>query len=397
MNISRSLKVVMTNLVLLFVASCALKIPAYVGVKTDQVSTIVDSDLYMSGLYYDSSSTSFLPSYWINTQRVTCDFPLYDYGATFIYPPRIAIDNSNDMFMAFMYGYGDANPQAGLCINRTFMELLPPADEEYDTIYSVDDIVEANGEVYVVGSILRNGKDCTGADENSDFYYVCPVVWKSSTDYTPSFLPIDYPETTSVTEYGAGWSQASACVDNGHLYVATNVGSSNAVGYWIDGVFYNQTSLFRGIAYLDVVTMNKIKVQNGVVYESGTYTTTNSRKINVFYIKNNTLFVIDAMTDTGHADLAGMQIVNNVVYLADNENYSSSVLIVGDKITTLSPKDATYNTYAWDLAVNSSGVAYVVGVINSNEDGTSMGAIWSTHADPKFYDNVTSFSGVAIK
>ena len=103
------------------------------------------------------------------------------------------------------------------------------------------------------------------------------------------------------------------------------------------------------------------------------------------------------MTDTGHADLAGMQIVNNVVYLAVNENYSSSVLIVGDKITTLSPKDATYNTYAWDLAVNSSGVAYVVGVINSNEDGTSMGAIWSTHADPKFYDNVTSFSGVAIK
>ena len=403
MNASRVFKLIAVNLMILFAASCALKIPAYVGVKTNQVSTIVNSDLYMAGLYYDDNN-NLMPSYWINDQRITCDFPVTPIEGSapnYLRVPMIAVDNSNDMFMAFTYKYGDANNQAGLCINRTYQELLPPEDNYISSIDDINDIVETNGEIYVIGNISKSEEDCLGVF-HSDQTFVCATIWKSSTGYTPEFVSLDTEAIPAIEQSYA----ISGSLDNGHVYILGTIATANGsdFGYWLDDVFHKQTSLLVGIPHLYSISLYQIKVYNGTVYESGTYTINSGGHLStkVFYIKNGTLFVIDGMQNTEYASVAGMDVVNDVVYMAANLNSSmvmSSVLITGDQVTTLSPKDGTYYTFAYGLAVNSSGVAYVVGTIFPLAEGFYLdkAALWSTNADPRFYDNVSGFTGVAIK
>ena len=393
MNVSRSLKLISVNLLLLFVASCALKIPAYVEVKVEQVPTYVNSDLYMAGLYYDGNG-NLPPAYWINDQKISCDFPINGSTPTYFDLPKIAIDNSGDMFMAFTYLYSDENLTAGLCINRTYQELSIPTEEEYDSISSINDILEMNGEVYVVGSVYRSQLDCTGA-EQWDQSFQCAAIWRSSTHYTPEFLPVSGGALPNIKH---GYP-VSAYADGGHVYVLANITNydySQEVGYWRDNSFHKQTSVFSGIAHLHTIDMAKIKVVNGSVYVAGTYTITSNKKVNVFYLKDDVLFVVNGIDDVGTGTVTGLEIVNDTVYIVFNVN-GLSKLIAGDKMTTLPAKNASYSTQAYGLAVNSSGVVYVVGTTYNYDEGSEKAAIWSNIADPKFYDNVSYFTDVAIK
>ena len=392
MNASRIFKLITVILMVLFVSSCALKIPPYIETKSDSTTPttpVVSTNVYMAGLYYDGVND--VPSYWINDQRVSCD----NIPSIYSSPPLIAVDESNDMFMTFGPVEG---LNAGICINSTYNEFLVP-DQTTDSVYRVTGIAESSGEIYVVGSIYRNQVDCTGVVYN-DTGFDCATIWRSSTNYAPEFLPIDPVILPSARDINA----TSVSVYNGHVYVlasVSNYGGSWEVGYWLDGVFHKQTSLFSGVSNLYWVSPYQIKVINGVVYESGIYITNDSKQ-HFFYLKDGVLNVISAMgSPTNSVDLDGMEILNNTVYMAaniyNNSGIATAYLISGNTVTTLSPKDSTYYSTAYGLATDNSSVVYVVGTITSKTTYATKGAVWSTNADPKFYDNVAEFSSMIIK
>ncbi|MCX6112576.1 MAG: hypothetical protein NTY22_04720, partial [Proteobacteria bacterium] len=339
-------------------------------------------------------------------QRVSCSVPIsgHTYGQpSFLYPPMITMDSSNDMFMAFEYQISDYPIVAGICINSTYRALPIYGD---DFVNTVNAIAEADGNIHVVGSIYNYRYYCTGGENSESFPFECAAIWKSDTDYTAEFLMV--PELPYVYATRA----LSVSVDNGHIYVLGN-GSEyhdgeyyvDYVGYWLDGVFHDQTALLTSISKMSSFSVSQIEVHNGVVYESGQYVTseTGGYYSHVFYIKDGVLTVLDDIVGRS-ADfyVVGMRVVNGVVYMAVNDYDGitwrpTPKLIVGNTVTTLTPKDDTYFAQAYSLGVNNSGVAYVVGAITPKLGGLDQGAIWSTIAEPKFYDNVSDFTGVILK
>ncbi|MCX6112429.1 MAG: hypothetical protein NTY22_03980 [Proteobacteria bacterium] len=388
-------KVIIINIALLFVASCALKVSTYVetaknnNTDTPTPTSTTTLNFYMAGIYVDGS-----PSYWINDQRISCDnIP----GSYLPNPPMLAVDSTGDMFMIF----DDAeSSNAGICINRTYNELLPPSGEVGNSVSTLNGIAEENGEIYIVGSVYRSQIDCVGTF-HSDMNFGCAAIWKSSTSYTAEYVPID----TGVLPNVDYVYPTSIYLDNGHVYISANIYNHNGswdVGYWLDGVFYKQTSLFSGIPNISSTSiyLYQIKTYNGSVYESGLYTTTD-KKMHFFYIKDGVISIVDNVPNTTSGTITGLNIVNDVVYMAINTYNASwipsSFLIIGTQVTTLLPKDSTYYTYAYGLNVDSNGVAYVVGSITSKTDYSSLGAIWRTDADPVFYNGVSYFSSLILK
>jgi len=401
MKASKIIRLLAVILMICFVASCALKIPPYIEPPIPVV--IVVPDFYVAGLYYNG--TNNVPSYWLNDQKVSCD----GVPSTYLYPsePLLAVDGSNDMFMAF---YEIDGSQAGICINSTYNEFSLPLNETAPSQpHAVDDaymgtingIAESNGEIYVVGNVNRNQIDCAGI-QYYDNSFNCATLWRSSTNYTPEFLPIDTGVLPNVRDITA----SSIYVDNGHVYVLASVSNHDGswdVGYWLDGVFHKQKSLFSGVSGLYWIDPYQIKVINGVVYESGLYNTSDG-KTHAFYLKDGTLSVISGIigTATSSLYLYGMQILNDTVYIAANTyntlGISTAYLISGSTVTTLNAKDSTYYSTAYGLGTdNYNNVVYVVGTITSKTTSATKGAIWSTNSEPKFYDNVAEFSSIIVK